>query len=77
MDTSLTLTTDMALVLGLLVFTVVMLILEWVRGDLVALLVIVVIGVTRLMALTAPACSARPRISFSGLPAESRRVSRT
>ncbi|HET9033258.1 MAG TPA: SLC13 family permease [Dokdonella sp.] len=49
MDTSLILTTDMALVLGLLVFTVVMLILEWVRGDLVALLVIVVIGVTRLM----------------------------
>ena len=49
METSLTLTTDMALVLGLLVFTVVMLILEWVRGDLVALLVIVVIGVTRLM----------------------------
>ncbi len=49
MDMSLTLTTDMILVLGLLVFTVVMLILEWVRGDLVALLVIVVIGVTRLM----------------------------
>ena len=49
MEMSLTLTTDMALVLGLLVFTVVMLILEWVRGDLVALLVIVVIGVTRLM----------------------------
>lgn len=49
MDMSLTLTTDMALVLGLLVFTVIMLILEWVRGDLVALLVIVVIGVTRLM----------------------------
>jgi di/tricarboxylate transporter len=49
MDMSLTLTTDMALVLGLLVFTVVMLILEWIRGDLVALLVIVVIGVTRLM----------------------------
>ncbi|MBX3699298.1 MAG: SLC13 family permease, partial [Dokdonella sp.] len=46
---SLTLTTDMALVLGLLVFTVLMLVLEWVRGDLVALLVIVVIGVTRLM----------------------------
>ena len=49
MDMSLTLTTDMALVLGLLVFTVLMLVLEWVRGDLVALLVIVVIGVTRLM----------------------------
>ncbi len=49
MEMSLTLTTDMALVLGLLVFTVVMLILEWVRGDLVALLVIVVIGVMRLM----------------------------
>jgi di/tricarboxylate transporter len=49
MDMSLPLTTDMALVLGLLVFTVVMLILEWIRGDLVALLVIVIIGVTRLM----------------------------
>ena len=49
MDTSLTLTTDMALVLALLVFTVLMLVLEWIRADLVALLVIVVIGVTRLM----------------------------
>ena len=49
MDMSLTLTTDMILVLGLLVFTVVMLVLEWIRGDLVALLVIVVIGVTHLM----------------------------
>lgn len=49
MEMSLTLTTDMALVLGLLVFTVIMLVLEWVRGDLVALLVLVVIGVTRLM----------------------------
>ena len=49
MDMSLTLTTDMILVLGLLVFTVFMLVLEWIRGDLVALLVIVVIGVTQLM----------------------------
>jgi len=46
---SLTLTTEMALVLGLLVFTLLMLVLEWIRADLVALLVIVVIGVTRLM----------------------------
>ena len=49
MEMSLSLTTDMALVLGLLMFTVIMLVLEWIRGDLVALLVIVVIGVTRLM----------------------------
>ena len=31
MDMSLTLTTDMALVLGLLGFTVLMLVLEWIR----------------------------------------------
>ncbi len=49
MDMSLTLTTEMILVLGLLAFTVLMLVLEWIRADLVALLVIVVIGVTRLM----------------------------
>jgi len=49
MDMSLTLTTDMALVLGLLGFTVLMLVLEWIRADLIALLVLVVIGVTGLM----------------------------
>jgi len=49
MNTGLVLTHDMMLVLGLLVFTVLMLVLEWIRADLVALLVIVVIGITRLM----------------------------
>lgn len=45
----LTLTPDMLLVLGLVCFTVIMLILEWVRADIVALLVVVVIGITGLM----------------------------
>ncbi|HWG10262.1 MAG TPA: SLC13 family permease [Rhodanobacteraceae bacterium] len=45
----LTLTPDMLLVLGLVGFTVVMLVLEWVRADVVALLVLVVIGITGLM----------------------------
>lgn len=45
----LTLTPDMLLVLGLVGFTVAMLILEWVRADVVALLVLVVIGITGLM----------------------------
>jgi di/tricarboxylate transporter len=49
MNTGLVLTHDMMLVLGLVVFTVLMLVLEWIRADLVALLVIVVIGITRLM----------------------------
>jgi di/tricarboxylate transporter len=44
----LTLTPDMMLVLGLVGFTVIMLILEWVRADVVALLVLVVIGITGL-----------------------------
>ncbi|HEY9110313.1 MAG TPA: SLC13 family permease, partial [Rhodanobacteraceae bacterium] len=48
----LTLTPDMMLVLGLVCFTVIMLILEWVRADIVALLVIVVIGITGLMPVT-------------------------
>lgn len=48
-ETGLKLTPDMILVLGLLVFTVAMLVLEWIRADLVALLVLVVIGVTQLM----------------------------
>lgn len=49
MDMSLTLTTEMAIVLGLLGFTLLMLVLEWIRADLVALLIIVVVGVTGLM----------------------------
>src|SRR6186713_2418991 len=49
MDAGLTLTPSMTLVFGLLAFTVVMLVLEWIRGDLLALLVIVVIGITRLI----------------------------
>ena len=49
MNTGLVLTHDMMLVLGLVVFTVLMLVLEWIRADLVALLIIVVIGITRLM----------------------------
>ncbi|WP_208113519.1 SLC13 family permease [Tahibacter aquaticus] len=46
MEYGLTLTTDMMLVFGLVVFTVLMLVLEWIRADLVALLVIVCIGIT-------------------------------
>ena len=49
MNAGLTLTHDMLLVLGLLGFTVLMLVLEWIRGDLIALLVVVVIGITRLI----------------------------
>jgi di/tricarboxylate transporter len=49
MNAGLTLTHDMMLVLGLVVFTVFMLVLEWIRADLVALLIVVVIGITRLM----------------------------
>ena len=49
MNAGLTLTHDMMLVLGLLGFTVLMLVLEWIRADLVALLVVVVIGITRLI----------------------------
>ncbi len=49
MDAGLTLTTNMMLVFALLAFTVMMLVLEWIRADLVALLVIVVIGITRLL----------------------------
>src|SRR5258708_14182703 len=49
MNPGLTLSHDMMLVLGLLVFTVLMLVLEWIRADLIALLVIVVIGITRLV----------------------------
>ena len=49
MNTGLVLSHDMMLVLGLVAFTVLMLVLEWIRADLVALLVIVVIGITRLI----------------------------
>ncbi|HET7842555.1 MAG TPA: SLC13 family permease [Xanthomonadales bacterium] len=49
MDAGLILTTEMMLVLGLILFTVVMFTLEWVRGDVIALLVLVVIGVTNLV----------------------------
>lgn len=49
MDAGLTLTTDMMLVLGLVAFTMLMLVLEWVRADVVALLVVVVIGLTGLI----------------------------
>jgi di/tricarboxylate transporter len=49
MNTGLVLTHDMMLVLGLVAFTVLMLVLEWIRADLVALLIIVVIGITRLL----------------------------
>jgi len=49
MNQGLLLTHDMLLVFGLLAFTVLMLVLEWIRGDLIALLVIVVIGITRLV----------------------------
>lgn len=49
MEAGLTLTPNMMLVFALLAFTVLMLVLEWIRADLVALLVIVVIGITRLL----------------------------
>lgn len=47
----LSLTPDMILVLGLLGFTMVMLVLEWVRSDIIALLVVVFIGITGLMSI--------------------------
>lgn len=46
---ALSLTPEMILVLGLLGFTMVMLVLEWIRADMVALLVVVVIGLTGLI----------------------------
>jgi len=49
MNAGLTLNHDMMLVFALLAFTVLMLVLEWIRGDLIALLVIVVVGITRLI----------------------------
>lgn len=52
MDTAvagLSLTPDMIMVIGLVVFTMIMLVLEWIRADMVALLVVVVIGLTGLL----------------------------
>jgi di/tricarboxylate transporter len=49
MDAGLVLTTQMALVIGLIAFTVVMFTLDWVRADIVALLVLVVLGVANLV----------------------------
>ncbi|UKE51659.1 SLC13 family permease [Xanthomonas translucens] len=50
MDTALTLTTDMKLVLGLVGFTMAMFVFERIRADVVALVVLVVLGVTGLVA---------------------------
>jgi len=49
MESGLTLTREMTMVLGLLGFTVVMFALEWVRADAVALLILVVLGITQLV----------------------------
>jgi di/tricarboxylate transporter len=49
MDTALTLTTDMELVLALVVFTMVMFLFERIRADVVALVVLVVLGLTGLV----------------------------
>ncbi len=49
MDQGLVLTREMALVLGLVGFSVLMLALDWLRADVVALLVLVVLGVARLV----------------------------
>lgn len=50
MDTALTLTTDMKLVLGLVVFTMAMFVFQRIRADLVALVVLVVLGLSGLIA---------------------------
>ncbi|MGV8930819.1 MAG: SLC13 family permease [Luteimonas sp.] len=50
MDTALTLTTDMKLVLGLVVLTMVLFLFERVRADVVALVVLVLLGLTGLVA---------------------------
>ena len=50
MDNALTLTNDMKLVLGLVGFTMAMFLFERIRADLVALVVLVVLGVTGLIA---------------------------
>ena len=50
MDTTLSLTNDMLLVLGLVVFTMVMFLFERIRGDVVSLVVLVTLGLTGLVA---------------------------
>ena len=50
METALTLTTDMKLVLGLVSFTMVMFLFERIRPDVVALVVLVLLGLTGLVA---------------------------
>ena len=50
MDTALTLTTDMKLVLGLVGFTMAMFVFPRIRADLVALVVLVILGLTGLVA---------------------------
>src|SRR5690606_36269584 len=50
MDTALTLTTDMKLVLGLVGFTMVMFLFERIRADVVALVVLVLLGLSGLVA---------------------------
>jgi di/tricarboxylate transporter len=50
MDTALTLTTDMKLVLGLVAFTMAMFLFERIRADVVALVVLMLLGLTRLVA---------------------------
>ena len=45
----LTITPDMIWVIGLVLFTMLMLTMEWIRADMVALLVVVVIGITGLI----------------------------
>src|SRR6476661_3964852 len=50
MDTALTLTTDMKLVLGLVGFTMVMFLFERIRADVVALVVLVLLGLTGVVA---------------------------
>ncbi len=49
MDTALTLTNDMKLVLGLVGFTMAMFVWERIRADVVALIVLVVLGTTGLI----------------------------
>ena len=50
MDTALTLTTDMKLILGLVVFTMAMFVFPRIRADVVALVVLVVLGLSGLIA---------------------------
>ena len=61
MDTTLTLTTDMKLVLGLVGFTMVMFLFERIRADVVALVVLVVLGLTGLVRAARTSSAASPR----------------